>query len=432
MREVLPELGLVAVLVLLNALFAGSEIALISLREGQITRLANRSRTGRTLARLARDPNRFLATIQVGITLAGFLASAVAAVSLAEPFVGPLRSLGASARPVAIFLMTLLLTFVTLVFGELAPKRIAMQSAERWGLLAARPLYWLARLARPIVWLLGITTDLVVRLLGGDPSRHREEITEQELADLVASQTSFSREQRRIISGAFEIGDRMVRQVLVPRGEVFALRAGDIAREASVQLAEHGHSRAPVIDRDLDQVVGVVSLRNLITNPDQTLSDIARPAVFLPETVLVIDALRRLQEEREQLALVVDEHGGIQGLVSVEDLVEELVGETYDEADPDVRAVEHFDNGSLLLKGSFPIHDLEDIDVYLPEGDYTTIAGLFVDRLGRVPDHPGDRIQVEDWILEAVEIRGRRVQRIRLERAKHTPTAHYTRPTETR
>lgn len=422
MREALPSVALVGVLVLLNALFAGSEIALISLREGQVARLANRSATGRTLALLVHDPNRFLATIQVGITLAGFLAAAVAAVSIAEPLVVPLGFLGQSAEPVAIFLVTLLLTFVTLVLGELAPKRIAMQSAERWGMLAARPLHWLALLARPAVWLLGVTTDVVVRLLGGDPARHREEVTEQELADLVASQTSFSREQRRIISGAFEIGDRMVRQVLVPRGEVFALRAGDVAREASIHLAEQGHSRAPVIEGNLDQVVGVVSLRNLITNPDQKLSDIARPAVFLPGTVLVIDALRRLQEEREQLALVVDEHGGIQGLVSVEDLVEELVGEIYDEADPDVKAVEHLDNGSLVLTGSFPIHDLDDIDVYLPEGDYTTVAGLFVDQLGRVPDRAGDRIQVGDWILESVEVRGRRVQRIRLERAKPTST----------
>lgn len=418
MREILPQLGLVGALVLLNALFAGSEIALISLREGQIARLADRSETGRTLARLAHDPNRFLATIQVVITLAGFLASAVAAVSLAEPLVGPLEFLGAGARPSAIVLVTILLTFVTLVLGELAPKRIAMQSAERWGLLAARPLWLLAQLARPVVWLLGVTTDLVIRLMGGDPGRYRQEVTEQELVDLVASQTSFSREQRRIISGAFEIGDRLVRQVLVPRGEVFALGADEIAREAALQLADHGHSRAPVIRGDLDDVVGVVSLRDLITHPDQLLEDIARPAVFFPETVLVIAALRRLQEEREQLALVINEHGGIEGIVSVEDLVEELVGEIYDEADPDIKAVERLSDGTILLNGNFPIHDLGDIDVYLPEGDYTTVAGLFLDRLGRVPGRPGDRVEVEGWILESVEVRGRAVRRLRLERAR--------------
>jgi putative hemolysin len=409
---------LVAALVLINGLFAGSEIALISLRDGQLARLSARSDTGRKLARLARDPNRFLATIQVGITLAGFLASAVAAVSLAEPLIEPLGFLGTSARPVAIVLVTLVLTFVTLVLGELVPKRMAMQSPERWGLLAARPLSFLARLVRPAVWLLGVTTDLTVRLFGGDPQRHRVEVTEQELADLVASQTTFSREQRRIISGAFEIGDRLVRQVLVPRGEVFTLRADDLTDDAAVRLAEEGYSRAPVIGEDLDDTVGVVSLRDLVKAPDRTLASVARPAVFLPETVLVIDALRRLQNEREQLALVVDEHGGVEGVVSVEDLLEELVGEIYDEADPDVKAVERLGDGSLLLNGNFPIHDLEDIEVYLPEGDYTTVAGLFVERLGRVPKHPGDKVEVEGWILESTEVRKRAVRRLRLKRAE--------------
>jgi putative hemolysin len=278
-------------------------------------------------------------------------------------------------------------------------------------------LSWLARVARPAVWLLGVSTDLIVRLLGGDPDRHRVEVTEQELADLVASQTTFSREQRRIISGAFEIGDRLIRQVLVPRSRVFSLGADESGREAAARLIEHGYSRAPVIRGDLDDVVGVVSLRDMVAHPDRALEDIARPAVFLPESLLVIDGLRRLQSEREQLALVVDEHGGVEGMVTVEDLVEELVGEIYDEADRDVKAVERLPDGSLMLNGNFPIHDLEDIDVYLPEGDYTTVAGLFVDRLGRIPKRPGDTVEVEGWIVESIEVRKRAVRRLRLRRA---------------
>jgi putative hemolysin len=291
-----------------------------------------------------------------------------------------------------------------------------MQHPRRWGLLAARPLYWLAQLALPVVWLLGLTTDVVVKLFRGDPSRYRQEVTEQELVDLVASQTTFSREQRRIISGAFEIGDRRVRHVLVPRGEIFALKAGELARNAALQLADRGHSRAPVVRGNLDDVVGMVSLRDLITHPDQLVEEIARPAVFLPESVLVVAALRNLQEEREQLALVVDEHGGTQGLVSIEDLVEELVGEIFDEADPDIKAVERHADGSMIVNGNFPIHDLDDIDVYLPEGDYSTVAGLFLHRLGHVPTRLGDRVEVDGWILESLEVRGRAVTRLRLKR----------------
>src|SRR5919107_5466242 len=190
------QIILVLVLVLVNAAFSGSEMALVQLRDAQIQRLERQSRRGRVLARLTSDPNRFLATIQIGITLAGFLASAAAAVSLAEPLVGPLSFLGSAAQPVAILIVTMLLTFVTLVIGELAPKRIAMQRTEGWALLMARPLDILSMISRPAVWLLGVATDLVVRLAGGDPKAQREEVSTEEIRDMVAAQQEFSAEQR--------------------------------------------------------------------------------------------------------------------------------------------------------------------------------------------------------------------------------------------
>ncbi|HUP17759.1 MAG TPA: DUF21 domain-containing protein, partial [Acidimicrobiia bacterium] len=189
MDGIWPQLGLLAILIAVNAWFAGTELALVSLREGQLQRLSARGGAGPTLARLARDPSRFLATIQIGITLAGFLASASAAVALAEPLEEPLSFLGGAARPAAIILVTIALAFVTLVFGELAPKRIAMQRAERWGILAARPIAFLAKVARPAVWILSVSADVVVRLMGGDPSRGREDVTEQEILDMVATQS---------------------------------------------------------------------------------------------------------------------------------------------------------------------------------------------------------------------------------------------------
>src|SRR5689334_23337924 len=192
------QIVLVVILVLLNAAFAGSEMALISLRDSQLQRLEQRSRAGRTLARLARDPNRFLATIQIGITLAGFLASAAAAVSLAQPLIGPLGFLGGAAEAAAIVVVTIVLTFFTLVVGELAPKRIAMQRAEGWALLVARPLDVLAAVSRPVVWLLGRSTDLVVRLAGGDPNAARDEVSAEEIRDMVAARQDFSAEQRTI------------------------------------------------------------------------------------------------------------------------------------------------------------------------------------------------------------------------------------------
>src|SRR3712207_3679494 len=233
-------------------------MALVSLRDSQIQRLERQSRHGRVLARLTRDPNRFLATIQIGITLAGFLASAAAAVSLSKPLVKPLRFLGSAAEPVAIVVVTMVLTFITLVIGELAPKRIAMQRTEGWALLVARPLDLLSMISRPAVWLLGVATDLVVRLAGGDPKAQREEVTTEEIRDMVAAQQEFSVEQRTIISGAFEIADRILREILVPRRDVLTLPTGMKASEALRMLIDSGHSRAPVAGTaGLDDVIGV-------------------------------------------------------------------------------------------------------------------------------------------------------------------------------
>jgi putative hemolysin len=411
--SIAPQLILLGALIAINAVFAGSEIALISLREAQLQRLEKSSRTGRRLAELARDPNRFLATIQVGITLAGFLASAFAAVTLAEPLVPVLDFLGGAAEAAAIVLVTAALTFVTLVIGELAPKRVALQRAETWALMVVRPLAFLAKITRPLIWLLGVSTDLVVRLMGGDPSLHRDTVTEEELRDMVATQTAFSEEQRTIISGAFEIGDRTVRQVLVPRREVFTIEA-DLDSEAALRLlVESGHSRAPVIRSDLDETLGVVTLKKLF-GAKGLIQENADPLLEIPETVTVVDALRRLQTERQQMALVVDEHGGTAGIVTVEDLIEELVGEIYDETDPDVLSVVWGDDGSVVVPGSFPIHDLVDLDVDLPEGDYTTVAGLILDLLGHLPQAPGETVEVNGRLLEVVGLEGRVISLVRI------------------
>lgn len=415
--SIAPQLILLAVLIAINAVFAGSEIALISLREAQLRRLEKRSRTGRRLAELARDPNRFLATIQVGITLAGFLASAFAAVTLAEPLVPLLDFFGGAAEVVAIILVTAALTFLTLVFGELAPKRLAMQRAETWALMVARPLDFLAKVTRPLVWLLGKSTDLVVTMLGGDPSLHRDVVTEEELKDMVATQAAFSKEQRTIISGAFEIGDRTVRQILVPRRDVFTLRADIDAKAAIRELVESGHSRAPVTEADLDATLGMVTLRKLFgaVGPIGNLVD---PVLEVPETVTVVDTLRQMQAERQQMAIVVDEHGGVAGIITLEDLIEEMVGEIYDETDPDVLSVVHEEAGSVVVPGSFPIHDLVDIDIELPEGDYTTVAGLILDRLGHLPQGPGERVEVAGRVVEVVELDGRIISTVRIHATK--------------
>lgn len=411
----LPQLGLVVFLVFLNAAFAGTELALVSLREGQLQGLERRSKNGRVLAQLARNPNQFLATIQIGITLAGFMASAAAAVSLAEPLKEPLSFLGQPAEPVAIVVVTLLLAYVTLVFGELAPKRVAMQRAEQWGLLAARPLAFVSTLTRPIVWLLSRSTDIAVRLMGGDPYRDREEVTEEELRDMIAGQDSFTPRQRLIINGAFEIADRTLQEVLRPRRDVFVLDADDPGEVALPALAASGYSRAPVArGGGLDEVTGMVHLRDLLSLGPRPVSEAATEICAFPETGGVLNTLHEMQNRRCQIAVVVDEHGSAAGIVTMEDLIEELVGEIYDETDRDVIAVKHEPDGTLVLPGQFPLHDLPDIGMgEVVGGSYTTVAGLILDQLGRVPEGPGARVEIEGWTLEVSAVERHAITEIR-------------------
>lgn len=412
MRDVLPQLGLVAILVLVNAAFAGTEMALVSLREGQLQRLERTSKRGVVLATLARDPNRFLATIQVGITLAGFLASAAAAVSLAKPLEDPLSFLGGTAEPVSVVVVTLFLAYITLVFGELTPKRFAMQRAERWGLLAARPLALVSTLTRPVVWLLSRSTDVAVRLLGGDPNSAGEAVSEEELRDMVAGQETFSPKQRLIIDGAFEIVGRTLREILRPRPDVLVLDAEQSGESALRTLAESGFSRAPVgTGGTLDHVVGVVHLRDLLDLGTRPVSDAVSSddLCAFPEVGTVLDALHEMQIRRSQMAIVVDEHGSVAGIVTMEDLIEEIVGEIYDETDRDVAAVRVAPDGSIALPGRFPIHDLPDVGIEidgLVPGQYATVAGLVLDRLGRVPRQAGDRVEIPGWTLDVTAMEG--------------------------
>jgi putative hemolysin len=414
MGDVWPQLVLVAMLVLVNAAFAGTELALVSLRESQLQRLEEDSATGAVLARLARQPNQFLATIQIGITLAGFLASAAAAVSLAEPLEAPLGFLGGAAGPVSVVVVTLILAYFTLVFGELAPKRIAMQRAEKWGLVMARPLDVLSTLTKPVVWLLSKSTDIAVRLLGGDPELQREEVTGDELRDMVAIHETFPPEQRQIIDGAFEIAERTLDEVMVPRSDVVVIDADATCGEALALLIETGHSRAPVAEkRNLDRLVGMVRLRSLLGRDDEPVTSVMWDIPAFPDAARVLTALREFQARRTQMAVVVDEHGRSLGIVTVEDLVEELVGEIWDETDPDLQTVVREADGTIVLPGTFPVHDLVDLDVELPDGDYTTIAGLVLDEMNRFPK-PGETLVVAGWQITIRSIGRHRITQVGL------------------
>ncbi len=407
------QLGVLVVLTASNAFFTGSEIAFVALREGQLTRLEDDPSAAR-LVKLARDPNRLLATNQIGVTLASFFASATAAVAFADKLKGPLGFLGSASRPAAVILVTLILAYLTLVFGELAPKRIAWQRAERWARVATPLLSVTSQFTRPAVWLLAKSTNIVVRLLGADPNQQREEMTEEELREMIDNQQSFSPEHRSIIEGAFEVADRTLREIVVPRGSVTSVEVTTDTHDALQLLVRAGVSRAPVHTGDLDDIAGIVHVRDLI-GAEGVVADQTRPATVLPESLQVLDALRRLQSVRQQMAIVINEHGSVEGIVTVEDLMEEIVGEIYDEFDKEISQVVRNPDGSIILPGSFPLHDLEDIDVELADSDdaYSTVAGYALDRFGRIPE-AGETVVGDDWTLEVLAVADRAITRVKL------------------
>jgi putative hemolysin len=294
-----------------------------------------------------------------------------------------------------------------------------MQYSLRWALMAAKPLDFLSTAARPAVWALSKSTNLVVRVFGGGNETDGEQMSASELRELVSGQRALNPEQREIIVGALEIHARRLREVLVPRRAVFLLPTDMDIAEARAALAASGHSRAPVTgESGLDDVLGVVHLRDLLDDSGD-LTSAMRPAVVFPDSLRVSDALRRFKADHEQFAVVVDEHGGIDGIVTLEDLLEEFVGEIYDETDRDVMAVQHRADGVMTVPGTFPMHDLEDLGIELvgrPDGTYTTVAGLLLARLGRLPEASGDKVRLSGWEFEVAEVEQHAITTVRIRR----------------
>jgi putative hemolysin len=420
--DVWPSIVMVVLFVLIGGAFSGAEIALVSLRESQVRALgAEGGRRGKAVQRLLSDPNRFLAAVQVGVTLAGFFSAAFGASTLSQPLARWLEGRGLSegfSATVALVLVTIAISYLSLVVGELTPKRLALQRAEGFSLIVAAPLNAIATLFRPLIWLLSRSTDVLVRLLGGDPKVSGESISQEELRDLVAAHESLSSDERRLIDEVFRAGEREVREVMTPRTEVAFLDASMTASRAAKQVADSNWSRFPVAGRDEDDVVGFVHVRDLFlpnhpAGRAATVGDLAREVKRLPGTAGVLTALSEMRRENQHLAIVVDEYGGTDGIVTLEDLIEEVIGEIYDEYDEEVAADgKQPPGGPREVDGLLNLDDFAEVTgLQLPDGPYETVAGYVLAELGRLPE-VGDIVEIEGRTLTVVELDGRRISRI--------------------
>jgi putative hemolysin len=419
--DTLLNIGLILLFIFIGGVFASTELALVSLRESQVEQLARQSRRGARVAKVHADPNRFLAAVQIGVTVAGFLSAAFGASTLADDLSPVLQDWGLSpgaADAVALVGITLVIAYLSIVLSELVAKRIALQRAERVALAVAPAIDRFSKLMTPVIWLLSASTNLVLRLLGFDPSQQREAISSDELRSLVATTPDLGREERALIEDVFAAGDRQLREVMVPRTEVAFIDADTPVFKAVRLLAEMPHSRYPVVDDSRDDVVGFVHVRDLfdpdVSNRSVRVGELARDVLMLPGTKKVLPALSEMRRDSQHLAIVVDEYGGTAGIVTLEDLVEEFVGEIRDEYDAEEDSANRPRRDVLDVDGLLNIEDFADEAGFeLPDGPYETVAGYLVSVLGRLP-RVGDHVDVIGHRLEVTALDGRRVDRLRV------------------
>src|SRR5829696_1179611 len=426
MSETVFNVVMIFLFILIGGVFAAAEMALVSLRDSQVKQLARRGKRGRLIAQLTGDPNRFLSAVQIGVTLAGFLSAAFGGTTIAKALAPVLEGLlpisRALADTIAVISVAAVISYVSIVLGELTAKRLALQRAEAFALTLAPVVELIAKLARPAIWLLDVSTNLVVRVLGGYPEAGRDEVTAEEIRTLVRGSSTLGAEEREIVDDVFDAGSRRLREVMLPRTEVTFLAGGMLVKVAVPLVRTSPHSRYPVTGASVDDIVGFVHIRDLLdpaVDSGMSVARLARPVLLLPETVKVLHALAELRRTANHLAVVVDEFGGTAGIVTMEILVEQLVGDITDEYDNPADEGRRAAEGPDVIDGLSTVEEFADQTGYaIPDGPYDTVAGYFMTQTGEIPQlddsievdllptgHDGRSARLE---LRVTEVDGRR------------------------
>jgi len=432
----LGEILVIVVLILINAIFVAAEIALVTVRRTRIEQLVDEgSRSARRVRRLISQPGRFLAVIQLGITFVGFFASAFAAVSLTvglRDLFDDIAVLAPYAGLLALLIVTALVSFFTIVFGELVPKTLALAHAERYALALSPLVDLVGRLLGPAVWLLTRVTNAVNRLLGVRDVRAADAITTQELKLLVergGEQGILEAEEEQMISAVMELGESRIHEVMVPRTDIVAVPVTATFGEVVDAIIRDGHSRMPVFERSIDNIVGLLYAKDLLrylkgTEEPPEIRTLLRPPLFVPESLSVDDLLHELQRRRVHIAIVLDEYGGTAGLVTIEDLLEEIVGEIQDEYDVEEPMVVRLSDEQARIDGRADVDELVELfDVVLDMEDaeeYDTVGGLVYHHVGGIP-HVGDRVELTGVTLTVESTDGRRVGKVLAMRTRREP-----------
>ena len=426
------QILLLLVLILVNAFFAMSEMAVVSLNDAKIEKMAEDGhKKAKLILKLTKNPTRFLSTIQIGVTLAGFLTSASAATAFAEMLTNAITASfdvpESIVSPIAVVLITLVMSYFSLVLGELAPKRIGMQVPEKIAFAVAKPLLVISKITAPFVKFLSISTNGVVRLLGFDPNANEEVVTEEEIrmmVDVGGEKGVIEDTQKEMINNIFEFDDMDAGDIMTHRTDVVAADINDITLEDFMNLAiEHGRSRIPLYDEDIDNIVGIVYVKDLLkfvgkeVKAKGTLKNIMREPYFIPETKSCGELFKEMSSKRIQMAVVVDEYGGTAGIVTLEDIVEAIMGNIQDEYDVEEEEISRIDENTFTVDGTIDIEEIDElIGKELPEGDYETLAGFIMDELQCIPkDGEMNEVVFENVKFTVLSVEDRRIEKIKVE-----------------
>lgn len=416
---------LIFVFLLLGSVFAGTELALVSLRGSQIDQMEQEDARGKRVAKIARDPNTFLSTVQIGVTLSGFLSASFGESSI-SPFIVPVvEGWGVPsnvAAPLTTIVLTLVISYCSIVISEMVPKRIAMQRNEQIARAVVPAISAFAKVCRPIIWLIGKNTNGIVRLLGFDPNETESEVSDEELRVLVSSNTNLTKDERTILDDVFDASETIVAEVMRPRADVVFLDGDTPLADAAAQVRELPYSRYPVIGKSFDDVLGFVHVRDLLDVRDpnaKTVADVTREGISLPGTSKLLPSLSLLRKRGIHLAVVIDEYGGTDGIVTLEDMTEELVGDIRDEYDlpedtpKDKLPTDVFVDGVATIDGGMTIEDFADLTgIELEDGPYETVAGYFLAHSGKMGE-VGDHLVVDDaYTMTITKVDGRRIETI--------------------
>lgn len=419
------------VLILANGFFSMSEMAMVSCRKAVLDHEAEEGdRRARVAADLASDPDAFLATIQVAITLVGFFSSAVASTNLSDPFARWLSSFGAgwltAAAPVlSPILITLAVSYVSIVIGELVPKRIALGNAEGVAKAVAGALIGFSKVMRPLVWLTSASCNGLCRLFHIKEADEGQ-VSEEEIKYMVSEQEDLSDDEKRMIHDVFDLGDAVVRSVMVPRVDVTGVEDDRTVADTLAVMRETGYSRLPVYHEDMDEVVGIVNIKALIEpalkgDGGRPVVEFARKAMFVPDTKDLLPLLEQMKAAHVQMAVVVDEYGGTAGVITLEDIVEEIVGDITDEYDQEERELTRVGEREWDVDGAFSIDDAIELGWPIEESDeYETVAGWLIDELDRLPS-AGDVLERDGWKFRVTAMDGKRIESVHVTAPEETP-----------